>query len=296
MAKSLIPVAFHGATLQAVVLDGVPHVSVRSICDALGVDFKAQRHRIKRHPVLSQGGVITTTPSPGGDQQTLLLPLDKLNGWLFGVSAARVRPELRERLIQYQRECFDVLAAHFGTKPAALPAPALPPEPPLRLQVVSMFTIATEISAQLFANPAARRLLVETAGAGSKPRITALPDDVRVTSWADIAADIRAGRCPPELLPTLREAAALGLFFSPACREPQGPGRAVADALREAADQLSLADLCAIAVAASGQLWALAAKDKPGAGAAAVLKAVPKPNNPHSTTPKRLSNEKMCPK
>ena len=39
---------------------------------------------------------------------------------MFGISASRAKPELRERLIQYQRECFDVLARHFG---AAHPIP-----------------------------------------------------------------------------------------------------------------------------------------------------------------------------
>jgi hypothetical protein len=57
-----------------------------------------------------------TAPSVGGDQKTLALRLDMLNGWLFGISAARVKPELRETLICYQRECFDVLARHFGNE------------------------------------------------------------------------------------------------------------------------------------------------------------------------------------
>lgn len=56
-----------------------------------------------------------------------MLPLDKLNGWLFGVSVSRIKPELRPRLIQYQSECFDVLAAHFGAKQpvSALPEPSI---------------------------------------------------------------------------------------------------------------------------------------------------------------------------
>lgn len=36
-----------------------------------------------------------------------------LNGWLFGIDASRVKPESRDRLIQYQAECFDVLANYF---------------------------------------------------------------------------------------------------------------------------------------------------------------------------------------
>ena len=128
MAEStaLVSVEFHGTTLIATIIDGTPFVALKPICEALGLDRKAQQDRIKRHPVLSKGGVVTTLPSGGGDQQTLMLPLDKLNGWLFGVSVTRVRPELRERLTQYQSECFDVLARHFGAANPAHPALPLP--------------------------------------------------------------------------------------------------------------------------------------------------------------------------
>lgn len=122
MAKSTIStVSFHGASLTVTSIDGVPHVALKPICDALSVDWTAQRRRLMRHPVLSEGVAITAIPSGRGDQETVLLPLDKLNGWLFGISAARVRdPARRERLVQYQRECFDVLAAHFGASRRAV--------------------------------------------------------------------------------------------------------------------------------------------------------------------------------
>ena len=113
--SALVPVEFHGATLVAITIDGVHHVALRPIVQALGLDWAAQFSRIKRHPVLSTCVAVTTTQMPGDDQarEVFFLPLDKLNGWLFGVSVNRVKPELRDKLIQYQRECFDVLARHF---------------------------------------------------------------------------------------------------------------------------------------------------------------------------------------
>lgn len=41
------------------------------------------------------------------------LPLDYLNGWLFGVNANRVKEGIRDNLIRYQRECYRVLADAF---------------------------------------------------------------------------------------------------------------------------------------------------------------------------------------
>ncbi len=61
---------------------------------------------------------VTTTDIPAGSRrprssELLALPLDYISGFLFGINADRVKPEVRERLIQYQRECYRVLAEAF---------------------------------------------------------------------------------------------------------------------------------------------------------------------------------------
>lgn len=91
---------------------------MRPICDYLGVDWSAQYRRINRDPVLSvelAPCVVVMAPQGQPDQRREMqcLPLDRINGWLFGINAARVKEELRERLIQYQRECYRVLADAF---------------------------------------------------------------------------------------------------------------------------------------------------------------------------------------
>lgn len=101
-------------------------VPLRPICDQLGLSWSAQFGRIKRDPVLSeiaQGVRVTRTPEKGGDQDMLCLPIEFLNGWLFGISATRVRPELREKIIRYQRECYRVLWEAFGPQLANPAAP-----------------------------------------------------------------------------------------------------------------------------------------------------------------------------
>ncbi|PJK07958.1 hypothetical protein CO610_07280 [Lysobacteraceae bacterium NML95-0200] len=124
--NKLVPVAFHGQTLLATTIEGKPFVALKPIAEAIGLQWEAQFKRIKRHPVLSEGMSIMDIPSKGGAQQTVCLPLDKLNGWLFGIHASRAKPELREKLIQYQRECFDVLARHFGAADESRPYAVLP--------------------------------------------------------------------------------------------------------------------------------------------------------------------------
>ena len=120
--NELIPVEqkeveFYDSRVTAVRLDtGEILIPIRPICEQLGVDWSAQYRRLQRDPVLNEalkGVAITTTPSKdgrGGGKQTLLcLPIEFLNGWLFGISANRVKEEVRDRLIRYQRECYKVL-------------------------------------------------------------------------------------------------------------------------------------------------------------------------------------------
>jgi hypothetical protein len=246
--STIVSVAFHGATILAVLVNGIPHVSIRSICEALGLNVDGQIQRIKRHPVLAQGACVTHAPSAGGDQQVFCLPLDKLNGWLFGVSAARVRPELRERLVQYQRECFDVLAEHFGTKPAPmLPAPKV---------------------------PVTRRWLM-CARDGDRPSFVELDDDIVIGTWGSIAHTLRhqPHHVPKELVLGLAEAATRAAFHVGASL-PRGPGDEIAQAIRKA--DLSIADLHAIASTATMEVWgrALDARDAAAAQVKTLIEGV----------------------
>jgi hypothetical protein len=106
-------VTFYNDQITAVrVKDGRIFVPIRPICESLGLAWNAQFERIGRDPVLStevQGIRVTRTPEKGGSQEMSCLHLDFLNGWLFGVNANRVKPEIKERLITYQRECYRVL-------------------------------------------------------------------------------------------------------------------------------------------------------------------------------------------
>ncbi len=92
--------------------DAQIYVPVRLLCDNLGMSWAGQRERIYRNPVLAQAAAVvrvTRSTATGGVPDMLCLPLDMIPGWLFGISADRVRPELREKIVRYQRECFRVL-------------------------------------------------------------------------------------------------------------------------------------------------------------------------------------------
>jgi hypothetical protein len=121
--QALVPVeekrvVFYEDEIAAVLVETAAErqifIPIKPICDQLGVTWPSQLNRIRRDPVLSRkikGVFITNTP--GGRQEMSCLPLDYLNGWLFGINAARVNEDVRDRLIRYQDECYKALAEAF---------------------------------------------------------------------------------------------------------------------------------------------------------------------------------------
>lgn len=124
--NQIATVDFHGQSIIAATIDGKIFVAMKPICDNIGLDWKSQHARIKRHPVLNSTACMTQVVAEDGKQREMLcLPLGMLNGWLFGVDVNRVKAALREKLMDYQRECFDVLFQHFMPRmEAALQASA----------------------------------------------------------------------------------------------------------------------------------------------------------------------------
>lgn len=107
-------VEFHGDTLETLLVGEEPSVVLKPICEGIGLDWRGQINRIKRDEVLSSVvAVTTTTGADGKSYQMLTLPLKMLNGWLFGISANRLKPELKAKLTEYRRECFDALANYW---------------------------------------------------------------------------------------------------------------------------------------------------------------------------------------
>ena len=120
-------ISFHGQTVPVFSHNNQHYVAMKPICENIGLEWNAQFRRIKRNEILNSAVAMMATPSNGGEQQMICPPLDYLNGWLFGVDARRVKPEIRSRLLTYQRECFRVLNEYFNPK-AIQPKPtkALP--------------------------------------------------------------------------------------------------------------------------------------------------------------------------
>ena len=110
-------ISFHGQTVPVFTRNQIHYVAMKPIVENIGLDWVSQHKKIQRNEILKSGMVMMTIPAADGKTyETACLPLDYLNGWLFGVDAKRVKPEIRERLLTYQRECFRVLNEHFNPR------------------------------------------------------------------------------------------------------------------------------------------------------------------------------------
>ena len=133
-STQLETIQFHNQSLVVLNHENKPYIAMKPVCENIGLDWEAQRQRIKRHHVLSKGAFMIKVPSKGGEQQYLCLPISMLNGWLFGIDTNRVKPEIRQKLEQYQLECFDVLYNHFMPKVAQQSPNTISPEQQQQIQ------------------------------------------------------------------------------------------------------------------------------------------------------------------
>ena len=85
---------------------GIVYIPCKPICEAIGVDWDSQRQKIKQDEVLNSTAVeITVVANDGKQREMTCLPLDYINGWLFKLNPSKVAPEVKDRVIMYQREC-----------------------------------------------------------------------------------------------------------------------------------------------------------------------------------------------
>ncbi|EMG75771.1 TPA: phage antirepressor N-terminal domain-containing protein [Salmonella enterica subsp. enterica serovar Newport] len=110
-AVSTINVPFHGAELYVVNHNGEPYTPMKPIVEGMGMDWASQFTKLKQR--FAKGIVEIAIPSVGGVQNMICLALRKLNGWLQTISPNKVRPEIRDNVIQYQEECDDVLYEYW---------------------------------------------------------------------------------------------------------------------------------------------------------------------------------------
>lgn len=101
---------FNNQALITFEQNGRHYTAMRPICENIGLAWEAQLARIKRDDILSSTMIVMIIVAEDGkNREMICLPIEYLNGWLFGIDVNRCKPEIRETLIKYKKECYQAL-------------------------------------------------------------------------------------------------------------------------------------------------------------------------------------------
>ncbi|EFG8620085.1 hypothetical protein BMC00_005094, partial [Escherichia coli] len=106
IADRTINVPFHGTNLFLVGINNEPYVPMKPVVEGMGMVWAAQFVKLKQRFV--KGISEIEIPSAGGKQLMTCLAFRKFAAWLSSIQPNKVRPEIRDKVIQYQEECDDV--------------------------------------------------------------------------------------------------------------------------------------------------------------------------------------------
>ncbi len=99
---------FNGKRISILLADGTWWVAIKPICEALNVDYEAQRKNIQSDEILSElPSEQTVVAADGKVRKMLCIPEMFVYGWLFSIRSES--PELQT----YKRKCYEVLYLHF---------------------------------------------------------------------------------------------------------------------------------------------------------------------------------------
>jgi hypothetical protein len=99
---------FNGKTIFFVDVNGTNWIAIKPICEAIGVDFEAQRKALKRDKLLN--GVPsnqTVHDASNRLQKMLCLPEKYIYGWIFRIQTSN------EDILPFQQKCYDILFDYF---------------------------------------------------------------------------------------------------------------------------------------------------------------------------------------
>lgn len=97
---------FLGKEVTLVDNNGVAYVAMREIVEGIGLSWGTQSIKLNENSKKFNCFHIETVGADGKNRQMLCMPIKKLNGWLFSINPNKVRADLKERLENYQEECF----------------------------------------------------------------------------------------------------------------------------------------------------------------------------------------------
>ncbi|CAH6815781.1 P22_AR_N domain-containing protein [Vibrio chagasii] len=116
-----IRVPFHGSNLFLIQHNGEPYTPMRPVVEGMGLAWQTQHRKLTTNTE-RWGVTMMVIPSLDRHNEATCIPLRKLFGWLQTLQPNRIRADIRDKVIQYQNECDDVLWRYWNKEANQLPA------------------------------------------------------------------------------------------------------------------------------------------------------------------------------
>jgi hypothetical protein len=102
-------IEFNGKKIRYKRIDGTIWVVVKSVCEALNVNYNRQFQNLKEDPILISAFAKQQMQIPPDDQKReyICLPEMYIYGWIFQIKSDS------SELLEYKEECYRVLFNHF---------------------------------------------------------------------------------------------------------------------------------------------------------------------------------------
>lgn len=113
-----IPVPGTDRALDAALIDGKPFVALKPLCEALGIDHKNQREKLKARS-WATGVLSTSVAEDGKPREMFMIDRRTMTMWLATLDENRVNEESRPLVQKFQAEAADALDSYFNDGPDA---------------------------------------------------------------------------------------------------------------------------------------------------------------------------------
>lgn len=109
---TLVEIPFRSTTITAMSDEGKPLVSLRHMCESIGLDVESQRKKLAGKS-WARAVLSTATGSDGKSYKMHMIDRRTMTMWLATIEPSRVKPEARPMLEAFQNEAADALDAYF---------------------------------------------------------------------------------------------------------------------------------------------------------------------------------------
>lgn len=111
-------IMFHQTSINCIIEpNGRILVCLKPIIDEIGLHADSALKAIKNDPILGDAHAVRHGRDASGKKNLMsFLPIEHVHGWLFGIDSSKVKTEVQPKLLEFKRECYQVLFNHFFGK------------------------------------------------------------------------------------------------------------------------------------------------------------------------------------